>query len=488
MDIALFTIRIFLFVIFSLAAVGKAFDLGGTEKAIEEFGVPSQLSFVAARLLPLAEILVALMFLHTSTSWLGAIAAGVLLSAFTAGMLWQILTSSSADCHCFGQLHSEPVSGKSVARNVVLLALSVVLVTAGSSGQGINIFRGDQDGTQSVIIILGFASAILMLSVLILLKQVFEHQSEVIERLEVLELTIDGGSVVREGLEDPSSGLPIGVPVPLFEVRNLVGDPIGSQDLFRSDKPSLLIMVSPTCSPCEALLPEIHAWKNELSEKLDFVLLSTGARDENAEKFPEEDPEKFVLQEDKEVSEKLGTKWTPTAILIGRDHLIASRPAAGDGAIRDLVDQIREVDLDKDELAVYAANGSKIGRKVPDFKVEDMKGHTITASHFQNTDTIVACWSTTCPHCADMIDDLREWDRHRRSNDLKLMLIAIDNGEETLDLGLVSPVVLDNKTRLLARQFGLPGPPSAVRVNREGKIVSEAAIGAEQIWKLIGDR
>src|SRR6478752_733023 len=118
MELILLVLRLFLAGILGLAGVGKLLDPAGGEKAMKEFGVPSSLAKSASVALSVGEILLAVALLSTSTSWIGAVATFILMLVFIGGMLWQIAKGRSPDCHCFGQLHTEPVSKKSVVRNI----------------------------------------------------------------------------------------------------------------------------------------------------------------------------------------------------------------------------------------------------------------------------------------------------------------------------------------------------------------------------------
>src|SRR4028119_784911 len=128
MELILLLVRIVLAGIFALAGAGKLLDLKGSKKAIEDFGVPNTLSKPLAVILPVAEILVALMMLFVQVSWLGAIAAFLLLAVFFGAMIVQMVKGNAPDCHCFGQIHSEPVSAKSLIRNGIFAILALFLV------------------------------------------------------------------------------------------------------------------------------------------------------------------------------------------------------------------------------------------------------------------------------------------------------------------------------------------------------------------------
>src|SRR4051794_14745051 len=119
MDVFLLILRLGLAGVFGVAGIAKLFDPAGSEKAFNEFGLPPVLAKPMTIILPAVELAIALSLLFVSSSWYGAIAAGLLLGAFIIGMLVQMAKGNAPDCHCFGQLHSEPVGLSSVIRNVV---------------------------------------------------------------------------------------------------------------------------------------------------------------------------------------------------------------------------------------------------------------------------------------------------------------------------------------------------------------------------------
>src|SRR5829696_3534457 len=132
MEAFLLLIRIFLAGVFALAGIGKLLDLEGSEKAVREFGVHEELAQPLAFLLPAAELLIALSLLPISTAWLGGIGGFLLLAVFIGGMIWQMAQGNAPDCHCFGALHSEPVSKKSLIRNIIFAILAFFLVASGT--------------------------------------------------------------------------------------------------------------------------------------------------------------------------------------------------------------------------------------------------------------------------------------------------------------------------------------------------------------------
>ena len=131
MDLILLLLRLFLAGIQGLAGAGKLMDLKGGEAVMSEFGVPPDAAKPAAISLSVFEIVLAAALLSTLTSWAASVAAFLLMLVFIGGMLWQIAKGRAPQCHCFGQLHSEPVSKKSVIRNVFFAFPALILAVAG---------------------------------------------------------------------------------------------------------------------------------------------------------------------------------------------------------------------------------------------------------------------------------------------------------------------------------------------------------------------
>lgn len=487
MEVILLLIRIFLFAVFAVAGIGKLLDREGSEKAFKEFSVPEDFAKPLSIILPIAELLFALLLLPVATAWLGAIGVFLLLAVFIGGMIWQIEKGNAPDCHCFGAIHSEPVSKKSLIRNIIFAILAFFLVAQGIENQGLGFT--ELTGEMAIQLILGLATIGLLGAVVFYLKKISEQQTQIMRRIEILELVShEGGKAVeREDVGDPYDSLPIGAIAPAFELPDLNGKIVTSKQLLAKSKPLLFFFVSPNCSPCQALLPEVEVWQDELKDKVEFVFISSGKGAENAEKFGGNNFKQILLQEDKEVAHLFNSKWTPTVLLINANGLIASHLAVGDEGIRDLVKKIKAENLENE--FIFIANGSqlKIGESVPEFSMKDVHGKEITAKDFQGKKTLVTFWSTTCPFCINMIRDLQEWDREKGKDEPNLVVFSEGDEEEHKDIGLKSPILLDEGYKT-AEKFGMSGTPSAVLINEHGKISSETAIGASNIWALIGKR
>lgn len=488
MDIFLFVLRLFLAGTFAVAAFGKIFDRAGSIKAFADFGVPDVLRKPLATALPAVELATAIALLFISSSWIGAIGAAALLSVFLGGMFYQLAQGRAPDCHCFGQIHSEPVGASSIIRNVVLLAMAGFVIGQGSGNQGLALVNSQQDIPMLVIglVIIGLIGVAIMQ-----LNRILERQNEIVRRIEVMEIVGQGGaSVERENVAHPHEGLPIGAMFPDFDLSDINGERVTRSDIMAAELPALFIFISPTCTPCKALVPEFEQWRSDLQDKINLVFVSNGEVKANVDKFGEGVRRQILLQKDRELAEAARAKWTPTAILVDRKGRIASHAAAGDTAIRELVEKISVGDLMKDYSYVTFDNERpvvdyRIGQKVPEFELRTPDGNVIGHDVFSGKTTLVTFWGLDCGHCKNMLEDLRSWDATRTNGDPQMIIFSEGDPERSASLGFSSPVVIDEGHKV-ATGFGMFGTPSAVLVDENGVIVSETAIGAPDIWALAG--
>src|SRR5579859_7374253 len=170
--------RILLAAVFITAGVGKLLDLEGSRQAMRDFGVPGQLAKSAGVLLPIAELATALALVFRPSAQWGAVAALVLLVAFLGGIANALRHGVAPDCHCFGQLHSEPAGRSTLIRNGVLGAIAALVVIAGS-GPAFDTWVNAHPTAELVAVLLGLAAAVLGLFYLQLLNETRELRADV---------------------------------------------------------------------------------------------------------------------------------------------------------------------------------------------------------------------------------------------------------------------------------------------------------------------
>lgn len=489
MESILLLSRLFLAGLFATAGVAKLLDLKGSETAVRDFGVPGPLVKPFSIILPVSELVIAVLFFPLATTWYGALASLALLVFFTVGMAYQMARGNAPDCHCFGQLHTEPVSKTSLIRNSIFSIPALFLVWRGPGGQGPS-FADESIYTNEfvfgLIIVAGIAS------LLLLVKGMSDRQIEILRRIEILEVIAgDGGSVERNDAGDPNDGLPIGAVFPDFELPDVLGKQVSFQQLLGEAKPIFFLFVAPTCQPCRALIPEVEQWQKDLGERVNFVFISRGTVDANLEKFSGETTKRFLLQKDREVQNLVYAKWTPSALFVNSEGRVASHVATGDAAIRSLAEKIKSENFE-DPFFYFAlerdhGRSPKIGEPVPDFSLNDLEGRVIESDELRGKPTLVAFWSLSCPHCREMMEQIKDWERTRGVDDPNLLLFSDGDAGEHRKIELSSPIILDEKYNT-AVKFGMLGTPSGVLIDENGRIASETAIGAANIWALIGKR
>ena len=127
-DTAATVAAVALAVVFTTAAFFKVRSLPRTVDEFAALGLGR--SKAAPVAVAAAEIGVAITLLFQPP--LGALAAGLLLGAFTGFVTWALAADKQVSCGCFGPLNKEPVSAATVWRNLVLLVLAGLAGMRGS--------------------------------------------------------------------------------------------------------------------------------------------------------------------------------------------------------------------------------------------------------------------------------------------------------------------------------------------------------------------
>lgn len=489
MEVTLLGFRLILAGIFSVAGAAKLADIAGSRKAFADFGIPASIAGPLAIGLPVAEIAIAASLLFVQSSWYGSIGATALLAGFIGGMAYQMAKGKAPDCHCFGQLHSEPVSPKSLIRNVVILAPAIVLSLAGRSGQGLSIANLNIETVQLFAV---FGCVGLLVAGGFYLRKISGKQDQIMRRIELLELLSSDGNVIeRKDAGDPRDGLPIGAYLPEFNLPDLNGKLVTNDDIFAGGKPAIFLFVSPTCTPCQAMAPMFDGWAAELDGRVNFVFVSSGTAESNIKKFGGSGKNTVLLQNEREFADLVYAKWTPSALFVDADGKVASHVGAGDAAIIELMDKVKASDLTQEFTYFKLSTGNgiiartNVGDEIPEFSIDAIDGRTVTSDDLKGKTTLLTFWSPTCPFCAQMMEEIKAWDVAKGADAPELIVFSNGDIESHRQLGMRSPIVLDPEHEL-AGTLGMYGTPSAILINEEGRFASETAIGSSNIWALVG--
>ncbi|HZY57747.1 MAG TPA: redoxin domain-containing protein, partial [Rubrobacteraceae bacterium] len=340
------------------------------------------------------------------------------------------------------------------------------------------------------------------------LVHLLRQNGRLLVRIEALETRLGMGGTLpsQNGAVpvQPPAGLPVGCQAPAFSLSGLYGETLTLESLRALGRPVMLFFTDPNCGPCNTLLPEIGRWQQEHAEKLTVSLISRDDPEENRAKAAEHGLQHVLLQKDREVSEAYKAYGTPSAVLVQPDGTIGSPVVGGAEAIRALlayaVGERAQLPMQPQAqgepcpncgkvhpAAGHAAQavpaGLKVGEPAPEIKLEDLDGNTIELKDFRGEEVLVLFWNPGCGFCQQMLPNLKEWEANPPEGAPKLLVISAGTVEINEEMGLRSPVVLDQQFAA-GRAFGASGTPSAVLVDREGKVASEVAVGAQAVLAL----
>jgi protein-disulfide isomerase len=118
-------------------------------------------------------------------------------------------------------------------------------------------------------------------------------------------------------------------------------------------------------------------------------------------------------------------------------------------------------------------------------KLQDLEGKTVELADFRGEKTLVLFWNPGCGFCQQMLADLKQWEAGASEGAPKLLVVSAGSEEANREMGLTSPVLLDQNFAT-GRAFGASGTPSAVLVDAQGNMASEVAVGAPAVMELAG--
>ena len=517
MDYVLLLARIVLAVVFLVAGIGKLLDLKGSKSAMLGFGLPESLASPAAIALPIVELLAAILLIPARTAWWGALLAFLLLAAFVAGIAYNMKKGRAPDCHCFGQIHSEPAGPRTLVRNGLLGIVSLLILFYGtdrwsfSHGNAGASLLGwmDELGTWEIIATILFIALIAAVAAIgYILVHLLGQNGRVLLRLDALEAGqqnaaagLAGAPAAAAAPAAPPMGLPVGEAAPAFKLEGLHGEVLTLDALRSNGLPTMLLFTDPTCGPCNALLPEVGRWQRDHAGKLNIAVISSGTADANKAKATEHGLSNVLLQQDRAVSTLYKAHGTPAAVLIDRNGKIASPVSGGGESIRKLLTSTAGLAAARPAApaaaAPAAANGGApapapapapqrpnlIGKDAPEMELPDLDGKTVQLSDYKGKQTLLVFWNPGCGFCKKMADDLKGWEKDKPAGAPEVILVSTGSVDANREMGLKSTIVLDEGFAT-GRKFGATGTPSAVLIDPTGKIASEVAVGGPNVIAL----
>jgi peroxiredoxin len=447
-----------------------------------DFGAPEWLAAPLGYCLPFLEISVAGLLLPARTALWGALGSLALLVAFVASIAVNMARGKRPDCHCFGQLHSEPIGPSTLLRNGFLAVFAGAFLWQAQPGLGLSAAMNMIFSGHALIAIFASGFALAIAAQGYLTFHLFRQNGRLLLRIEALE---SGSGNVARLAGYAQSGLPIGSPAPGFELPLARGGTGSLEGLRKLSKPVLLVFSDAACGPCNALMPELTRWQGEHCQQLTFAVITRGVSKDKRAAQPGLDH--VFIQNDNEVAQQYRVPGTPSAVLVGPEGLVASAPATGAQAIGELISAAVTGNLPaapKGWLASQAmSNGLPIGSPSPPLALPDLTGKTVRLADFQGSETMLLFWNPACGFCARMLPDLKKLEGARARNGPSIVLISTGTPEQNRSMGLRSPVLLDEAQGAM-RLFGATGTPSGLLIDAVGNIGSSLALGADAVLAL----
>jgi peroxiredoxin len=333
MSVALLAARLLLAAVFAVAGLGKLARREQTKATLGKFGVAPGSRPGLAIALPLGELAVAVGLVATATAPWAGLAALLLLSAFTIGVLRVLRGGEEVDCNCFGSLAPSRISRWTLARNLALMALVGFVFAAGLSDAGASAtgWVGGLGATALVGILAGLALLAAAIN-FAFSWQLMKQNGRLVAQLE----SASGGAAAPSG----PKGLAPGTPAPAFALPDLAGRTVALDDLLDTGRGLVLLFSDPGCSACEPLFPRIGPMQREDAGDPLPVVISLGEVAANQTKAEAHGLQLVLLAEDFELARSFGVNGMPGAVLVDRDGLIAGDPAVGAIAVQALLDEV----------------------------------------------------------------------------------------------------------------------------------------------------
>jgi peroxiredoxin/uncharacterized membrane protein YphA (DoxX/SURF4 family) len=506
MDVLVVLARLLVAGVFLVSGVGKLLDLAGSQQAMRGFGVPDPFAKPAGVALPLGELLVAVLLLSATTAALGGLLALALLIAFIVGISYNLSRGRRPDCHCFGQLHSEPIGWQTLARNGVLAAVALFVAVSGLAdrpGPSLVAWVERLSTFQAVMLVVGVLLVAALAGIAWLLVQLLGQNGRLLVRFDKIEEALaehDIAIPADEGDAEEEERLAYGAPAPAFTLTGVHGETMTLDALRAPAKPVLLVFSDPGCGPCNALMPDIGRWQRDQAAKLTIAVVSGGDAAANKAKSGEHGLTNVLLQKGSEVKDLYRIGGTPTGILVRADGTIGAEPALGAEAIRTLAKQI--ADNRVPVPAPVAANGrsrkpaaprpaappvsgiASIGMPAPPVSLPDLEGRTVALADFLGQSTALLFWNPGCGFCQQMLPDLKAWEESPPQGAPKLVLVSSGDPERNRGQGLRSPILLDDEFQVGAT-FGAGGTPSAILIDAQGNVASKLVVGSTKVLGML---
>lgn len=319
--------------------------------------------------------------------------------------------------------------------------------------------------------------------------QLMRQQGRLLLRLDHLErlLGIEPG---RPAAADPE-GLPVGEPLPAFELPDLEGRAVTLESL-RGQR-SLLVNWSAACGFCRQIAADLAGLEPDLERAgVRLLLVSGGSAASERELARESGLRCPILLQEGEGLPVFRNLGTPAACLLDAEGRLAEPLVIGADKVPDLARRTAGIAAPKRGRRPLSESriereGLKPGTTAPDFELPEVRGGTVSLARHRGRKVLLVFSDPHCGPCDELAPYLARVHEEHRHNGLDLLMVGRGDPEEnrrkTEELGLGFPVALQRKWEI-SRRYGIFGTPVGFLIDENGVITSNVAKGIEPIMAL----
>lgn len=153
----------------------------------------------------------------------------------------------------------------------------------------------------------------------------------------------------------------------------------------------------------------------------------------------------------------------------------------------------KDVAKDEPKVEVIESSGGnygggiQIGKKAPDFKLQDLNGKEVSLSDFKGKKVMINFWATWCPPCkAETPHMVKYYDEKAKAANMEILSVnAMSTESNSANVGkfveeykMKYPVVIDPRGEVLS-QYEVLNFPTSFFVNTDGIIQQKTNIVTE---------
>ncbi|MCX6284271.1 MAG: thioredoxin-like domain-containing protein [Bacteroidetes bacterium] len=121
-----------------------------------------------------------------------------------------------------------------------------------------------------------------------------------------------------------------------------------------------------------------------------------------------------------------------------------------------------------------------IGKTAPAIEVPDLKGNTISLLALKNEFTLLVFWSSQCPHCTEMMPNLKAWYDKQKTKRLEVVAVSLDTSRTAWasfikkeKLNWINVSELKGYSGKAEDEYNIYATPTMYLLDRDKKIIAK---------------